>query len=52
MNKLITIIPTIIMIEMLLSSIPYFFVGKYGSGMYWLFAGLLSFAVIYLIPGE
>jgi hypothetical protein len=44
------ILPTIIMIEMFAASIPYFFQGKIGSGLYWLAAGLISFAIAFLIP--
>lgn len=44
------ILPTIIMIEMFLASIPYFVNGKYGSGLYWLSAALINLAVIYLMP--
>lgn len=44
------ILPTIIMIEMFLASIPYLVSGKYGSFTYWFTAGLINFAVIYLLP--
>ena len=41
------ILPTIIMIESFLASIPLLIYGRYGSALYWLCAGLLNFAVIY-----
>lgn len=44
------ILPTVIMVEMFLASIPYFLSGKYGSGLYWLAAALINLGVIYLIP--
>lgn len=43
-------LPTIIMIEMFLASIPYFINGKYGSGLYWLAAGLINFGIVFLMP--
>ena len=42
-------LPVIIMAESFLASIPLFIAGHYGSALYWVSAGLLNFAVIFLI---
>jgi len=47
MNKLINILPTIIMIESFAASIPLACAGRWGSACYWFAAGLLNWAVIY-----
>ena len=44
------ILPIIIMIEMFAASVPYFFQGKIGSGLYWFAAGLISLAIVFLMP--
>lgn len=49
MERIENILPIIIMIEMILASIPLFINGKYGSAIYWLTAGILNFAVIFMI---
>jgi len=49
MDKLLNLLPIIIMIESFLASIPLFICGRYGSGLYWLSAGLLNCAVIFFI---
>ena len=49
MEKLLDLLPIIIMIESFLSSIPLLIYGRWGSGLYWFAAGLLNFAVIFLI---
>lgn len=50
--KLLDVLPTIIMVESFLACIPYFVIGKYGSGLYWLSAGMLNMSVIYLIKSH
>jgi hypothetical protein len=50
--KLLHLLPIIIMAESFLACIPLAIAHKWGSALYWLSAGLLNFAVIYLIPGE
>ena len=47
MDKLLNILPIIIMIESFVASIPLFIFGRYGSGLYWFAAGLLNLAVIF-----
>jgi len=47
MNKLLDILPIIIMIESFAASVPLFIYGRYGSAIYWFAAGLLNFAVIF-----
>ena len=48
-NAILNILPIIIMIESFLASIPLIACGRWGSGLYWFAAGLLNFAVIFLI---
>jgi len=47
LNKILNILPIIIMIESFLASIPLLFYGRWGSGVYWFAAGLLNCAVIF-----
>ncbi len=47
MEKVIYILPVVIMVECFLASIPLVVVGKYGSALYWFSAGLLNSAVIF-----
>ena len=49
MEKLLNVLPIIIMIESFAASIPLFIYQKWGSGLYWFSAGLLNLAVIFLI---
>ena len=49
MNKLLDMLPVIIMLESLAASIPLFVCGRYGTAIYWFSAGLLNFSVIFLI---
>lgn len=49
MEKLLQILPMIIMIESLFAGGYLIFQGKTGSGIYWLSAGVLNFSVIFLI---
>ena len=49
MERFINILPIVIMIEMFAASIPLFYYKRWGSGLYWLSAGLLNVAVIFLI---
>ncbi len=49
MEKLLNVLPIIIMAESFLASIPLFIYGKYGSALYWFSAGLLNLSVIFLI---
>ena len=49
MEKLLDLLPIIIMIESFLASIPLLIYGRWGSGLYWFAAGLLNFTVIFLI---
>lgn len=45
----LNLLPIIIMAESFLAAIPLFMAGRYGSALYWLAAGLLNFAVIFLV---
>ncbi|WP_300456653.1 hypothetical protein [Desulfobacula sp.] len=45
-------LPMAIMLESFGACILYFICQKWGTGLYWLSAGLLNFTVIFLIPGE
>jgi len=47
MDRFLNILPVIIMVESFLASIPLFWFGRYGSGLYWFAAGLLNLAVIF-----
>lgn len=49
MEKLLNILPIIIMIEMFLASIPLAIYHRWGSALYWFSGGLLNFAIIFLI---
>lgn len=49
MEKLLNILPIIIMLESFAASIPLFMCRQWGSGLYWFAAGLLNFAVIFLV---
>ena len=49
MEKLLDLLPIIIMVESFLASVPLVIYGRYGSALYWFSAGLLNFAVIFLI---
>jgi len=46
-ERALDLLPVIIMAESFLASIPLFISGRYGSGLYWLSAGLLNLAVIF-----
>lgn len=48
-DKTLNILPVVIMVESFLASIPLFVCGRYGSALYWFAAGLLNFAVIFLV---
>jgi hypothetical protein len=50
--KIYNIIPVAIMVQNFMAAIGCAYFGKYGSATYWMAAGLLNFAVIFLIPGE
>lgn len=45
-------LPILIMAESFIAALIYFGCGKPGAGLYWVAAGLLNLAVIFLIPGE
>lgn len=49
MEKLLQILPIIIMIESIFAGGYLIIQGKAGSGLYWLSAGVLNFSVIFLI---
>lgn len=49
MQKLLQLLPIIIMVESFVASIPLFYYRQWGSAVYWFAAGLLNFAVIFLI---
>jgi hypothetical protein len=52
MNRLIDVLPVIIMMESFVACIPLAIYGRWGSALYWFAAGLLNFAVIFCIKGE
>ena len=47
MEKLIQVLPIIIMAESFLASIPLAIYGRWGSALYWFAAGLINMAVIF-----
>lgn len=47
MEKVLNILPIIIMAESFLASIPLFYYHRWGSGLYWFAAGLLNCAIIF-----
>lgn len=49
MEKLLQILPIIIMVESIFAGGYLIIQGKAGSGLYWLSAGVLNFSVIFLI---
>jgi hypothetical protein len=49
MEKFLNLLPIIIMIQSFAASVPLFFYGRWGSGLYWFAAGLLNFTVIFLV---
>lgn len=49
MEKILQLLPVLIMIESFLAGGYLTVTGKIGSGMYWIAAGLLNFSVIFLI---
>jgi len=49
LEKLINVLPIIIMVESFLASIPLFVFRRWGSALYWFAAGLLNLAVIFFI---
>jgi len=46
-EKLLNVLPVIIMVESFAASIPLACAGRWGSALYWFAAGLLNCAVIY-----
>jgi hypothetical protein len=44
-----SILPIIVIVESFLAGIVYLFFGKWGSAVYWLSAGTINFAALYLI---
>lgn len=52
MEKALSILPIIIMVESFAASVPLFCAGRYGSALYWFAAGLLNYAVIFGIRGQ
>lgn len=49
MENLLNALPIIIMVESYAAAIPLAVAGRWGSALYWLSAGTLNFAVIFLI---
>ena len=49
MIKLLDLLPVIIMAESFAASVLLFIGGRFGSGLYWLAASLLNFAVIFCV---
>jgi len=47
MERFVNVLPTIIMIEMFVASVPLFYYKQYGSALYWFAAGLINLAVIF-----
>jgi len=49
MEKFLDVLPIIIMVESFLASALLLVYGRWGTGIYWLSAGLLNFSIIFLI---
>ena len=49
MEKFISVLPIVIMVESFIASIPLAYYGRWGSALYWFSAGLLNFAVVFCI---
>ena len=47
MDRLLHLLPIVIMVESFAASIPLAIYGKWGSALYWFAAGLLNMAVIF-----
>lgn len=48
-NRILDLLPVVIMIESFLAAVPLAWAGRWGSALYWTAAGLLNLAVIFLI---
>lgn len=48
--KFLNVLPIVIMVEAFVAAIPLAIIGRYGSALYWIAAGLLNLAVIFIIP--
>ncbi|MHA2343509.1 MAG: hypothetical protein ACXADW_16705 [Candidatus Hodarchaeales archaeon] len=49
MEKLLDILPIIIIVESFLASIPLAIYGRWGSALYWFSCGLIGTAVVFVI---
>jgi hypothetical protein len=49
LNQLDKVLPTIIIVESYLASIPYAFNHRWGSALYWFAAGTINIAAVFLI---
>jgi len=45
----LNLLPAIIMLESFAAAVPLAIAGRWGSALYWFSAGLLNFAVVFLI---
>ena len=50
MNLLIYSFPTLVITSSTIAGIIFIFVGKYGTGIYWLAAAAINYAATFLIP--
>lgn len=49
MNILNNVLPIVIIVESLLAGVILFFTKQYGSAIYWIAAGTINFAAVFLI---
>lgn len=49
LETLLNLLPAIIAAESFLAAIPLAIAGRFGSALYWFAAGLLNFAVVFMI---
>jgi len=47
MEKFLNVLPIIIMVESFAACIPLFYYGRYGSGLYWLSAGIIGWTITF-----
>ena len=50
MNLFIYSFPTLIITGSIIAGVIFIFVGKYGTGIYWLTAAAVNYAATFLIP--
>ncbi len=50
MDKLIYVLPFMLIIGSILAGVVLIFGQRFGSGLYWVLVGFINFCVVYFIP--